>query len=90
LGEIRADKDSNGKTISGSAKNKKVEYINGLDIDYGAKLIMFKDLYPADDTYNYEIIEYLNGRADLTYEDRVTILEEIGFTVRINGTVYWD
>lgn len=89
LGDIRADKDSNGKTINGSAKKKKVAYINGLNIDYGAKLILFKDAYPSDDTYNQEIVDYLNGNDDLTYEDRVTILSELGFTVK-NGKVYWD
>ena len=90
LNDIRADKDSNGKTINGSAKTKKIEYINSLNIDYGAKLILFKDLYPSDDTYNEKILEYLNGRADLDYEDRATILKELGFTVLDNGTVRWD
>jgi hypothetical protein len=90
LYEIRADKDSKGKTIVGSAKDKKIAYINGLDIDYGARLIVFKDAYPADDTYNYQIIEYLNSRDDFTYEDRVTILKELGFTVTADGTAKWD
>ena len=90
LNDIRADKNSNGKTISGSAKEKKINYINGLNIDYGAKLILFKSEYQADDTYNMEIVEYLNSIDDFTYEDRVTILQELGFTVGSDGTVYWD
>ena len=89
LSDIRADKDANGDSISGSAKTKKIEYINNLDIDYGAKLILFRSQYKTDDTYNYEIIDYLNG-LDMTYEERVTILEELGFTVQDDGTVYWD
>ena len=89
LSDIRADKDANGKTVNGSAKTKKVKYINSLNIDYGAKLILFKDLYPSDDTYNKDIIEYLNGRSDLSYDERVTILKELGFTVK-DGKVYWD
>lgn len=90
LNNIRADKDANGKTISGSAKNKKLEYINGLNIDYGAKLILYKSAYSSDDTFNMEIVEYLNSRNDLTYEDRAAILKELGFTVLDNGTVQWD
>ena len=89
LNDIQADKDSSGKDISGSAKNKKIDYINGLNIEYGAKLILFKDAYPSDDTYNKDIIDYLNGRSDLSYDERVTILKELGFTVK-NGKVYWD
>lgn len=89
LYDIRADKDSNGKTISGSAKEKKIAYINNLDLDYGQKIILFKSLYESDDTYNYEIVEYLNNRSDISYSDMVTILKELGFSVS-NGTVTWD
>lgn len=89
LYNIKADKDASGKSISGSRKDKVIEYINNLDAEYGEKLILFKREYNADDTYNKEIVEYLNGRSDLTYEERVTILKELGFTVK-NGTAYWD
>lgn len=87
--DIKADKDKNGKSISGSRKDKVVDYINGLDIDYYEKLILFKSEYTADDTYNYEIIEYLNGREDISYSDMVTILRKLGFTVDSRGNVTW-
>ena len=89
LDSITADKDANGKTISGSAKEKKIAYINSLDIDYGAKLILFKNEYNADDTYNYEIVEYLNGRDDISYDEMNTILKELGFTVTPDGYITW-
>ncbi len=89
LYDIRADKDSNGKTINGSAKRKKVEYINGLELDYGQRIILFKSLYESDDTYNAELVEYLNNRSDISYEDTVTILRELGFRVDSQGNVYW-
>jgi hypothetical protein len=89
LYDIKADKDSNGKSINGSAKRKKVEYINGLDLDYGAKLILFKSAYPSDDTYNADIINYIDNLDNLTYDERVTIYTELGFTVK-DGSVYWD
>ena len=90
LYEITADKDSSGKTISGSRKEKVIDYINSLDIDYGAKLILFKSEYKSDDESNYKIIDYLNSRDDISYEETVAILEELGFTVTSDGTIYWD
>lgn len=90
LYDIKADKDEDGKSISGSRKEKVIEYVNNLDIDYGARLILFKSEYNADDTYNYDIIDYLNNRQDISYEDMETILKELGFTVLSDGTIQWD
>jgi hypothetical protein len=90
LYDIKGDKDKNGKTISGSRKDKVLDYINGLDLEYGEKIILFKSEYNADDTYNYEIIDYLNNRDDISYSDMVTILEELGFTVDAKGNITWD
>lgn len=89
LNKIPADKDANGKSISGSRKEKVQDYINGLDLDYGDKIILFKSQYPADDTYNYDIIDYLNGREDISYSEMETILKELGFTVHSDGRISW-
>lgn len=93
LYDIRADKDENGDSISGTAKAKKIDYINNLDLDYGQRLILFRTLYDgAKDRAEYDgqIVEYLNGRDDLTYEERLTILRELDFEVSEDGsTVYW-
>jgi hypothetical protein len=90
LGDLKADKDAAGKSISGSRKGKVLDYINNLDADYGEKIILFKSEYPSDDTYNMEIVEYLNNREDISYEEMVTILRELKFTVLDDGTVLWD
>jgi hypothetical protein len=89
LNDIKADKDKNGNSISGSRKEKVLDYINDLDADYGAKIILFKSEYPSDDTYNYEIIDYLNGRDDISYSEMKTILEELGFKVKKDGSIEW-
>ena len=90
LYDIKADKDENGKSISGSRKEKVIEYINGLDADYYEKIILFKSEYNADDTYNREILEYLNSREDISYEEMVAILKELGFTIGSDGvSVSW-
>ena len=88
LNDIRADKNASGQAISGSAKTKKLKYINSLDLDYGAKLILFKSEYPSDNTYNREIIDYLNDQP-YTFDEKAEILRELGFTVSSNGTVRW-
>lgn len=89
LSGIKSNKDTNGETISGSRKEKIINYINGLSMDYGQKLILFKNEYPSDSRYNREIVEYLNNRNDISADDMETILKELGFTVDNDGTVRW-
>jgi hypothetical protein len=87
-------KDANGETVSGLKKDRVAEYINGLDnLDYGQKIILFRSMYDSKSdraAYNQDILDYLNSRQDISYEDTVTILKELGFTVDGNGNVYWD
>ena len=90
LNNLEADKDNNGNSISGSRKKKVVAYINNLDADYGAKIILYKTQYPSDDRYNKEIVEYLNARDDISYMQMVVILTELGMKVDANGKVTWD
>ena len=90
LYDIKADKDENGKSISGSRKEKVFDYINNLDLDFEQRVMLAKLEYPSYDEYNYEIIEYLNNREDINYEQMVSILTELGFTVKKDGTVTWD
>lgn len=89
LWNIKADKDSSGKSIRGSRQKKVINYINGLDIDYEAKLILYKREYNSDDAHNQEIIDYLNNRDDISYDQMESILIELGFTVTDDGTIYW-
>lgn len=88
--DIKADKDENGKSISGSRKEKVWDYISSLDISDGEKYILFKNEYNADDAYNYEIIDYLNRNDAISYEDMVAILKKLGFTVDSQGNISWD
>jgi hypothetical protein len=84
------EKDENGNKISTSVKERKIAYINGLDIEYGAKMVLFKNEYKSDDTYNAEIFEYIKGREDLSLEEKMAVLKKLGFTVYDDGTVEWD
>ena len=89
---ISADKDKNGNSISGSRKNKVIEYINGLDLDYGERLILYRTVYSskADKrAYNMEIINYLNERDDISYQQMKMILEELEMEVDSKGNITW-
>jgi hypothetical protein len=84
-------KDENGESVSGLKKERVIEYINNLDIDYGQKIILFRSMYDGkadQEAYNSDIVDYLNSRDDISYEEMVTILKKLGFTVKGN-TVTW-
>lgn len=85
---FEADKDANGKSISGSKKAKVFDYINSMNIDFEQRLILVKLQYPSYDEYNPIVIEYLNN-SDLTYEEEVVILKKLGFEVDANGNIRW-
>ena len=89
MNDIEGDKDENGNTINGSKKKYIESYINGLPLDYGQKILLFTSKYPKDDTYKTDLVEYLNGRSDITYEEMKTILEDLDYTVEEDGTVRW-
>lgn len=89
LGEIESDKDENGETISGTRKDKVIKYLNSLDAEYESKILLYKMEYPSDDTYNQEIVDYLNKRKDISYSDMEAILKQLGFEVEADGTIRW-
>ena len=84
-----ADKDRYGKSISGSKKKKIMNYIESSGLDYNQKIILHKIYYPADDSYNYQIADYVFNSVE-AYEDRINILETLGFRIGEDGVVYWD
>ena len=89
---ISADKDANGNSISGSRKEKVIDYINGLDLDYGEKIILYRTQYSSKSdkrAYNDEIIDYLNSRDDISYMEMKSILEELGMKIDSRGNITW-
>jgi hypothetical protein len=89
LKDIKADKNALGESIANTRKVKVVSYINNLDADYFTKILLLKAEYPADDRYNAEIVEYLNSRDDISYQEMVDILTELDFKVSSDGKVRW-
>ena len=89
IGNIDA-KDENGKTVNGLAKRRTQEYIFNLDIDDGQKMILFRSYYPKDDTYCHDIVDYLNGRDDISYQEMKSILEALDMKLHADRTITWD
>ena len=93
LGKIRGeDLDGDGKTDSGSKKDNIIDYINGLDLDDGEKIIMYRTMYSSKadkKAYNDIIIDYLNARPDISAQEMRTILEELDFKVDSKGYITW-
>lgn len=87
INDISGEKDSNGKTISGSRKAKVYKYINSLPLSKEEKMLLFKAEYPSDDSYNREILEWLDSMYSL--DEIKPLLEELGFQV-YDGRVIWD
>ena len=86
------DLNGDGKTDSGSKKANVKDYIFSLDLDYGQKIILYRSMYDSKSdkaTYNLDIVNYLDSRSDISYEEMVAILEELDFKVDGNY-VSWD
>ena len=85
---FEADKDSNGKTVSGSKKKKVIEYVNTLNLNIPQKAIIIRKSYTSFREYNNEIVSYVN-ELNLSIAEKRSILEELDFTVKDDGTVSW-
>ena len=85
-----ADKDRYGKTINGSKKRKVYSYINSMNMPYEQKIMLAKLEYKSDDTYNREIISYLNNDDSISYQDMTEILKAMGFKVDEYGNITWE
>lgn len=71
IGQIKADKNSNGKTINGSAKRKKIEYIQSLPLSATQKQMLYSlkvDQSKKKKT-NDNVIQIIQN-SDLTAEEK--------------------
>ena len=68
------------------------DYIFSLDIDYGAQCILYRSMYSSKEDkakYNREIVDYINSKDDLSFEERIAVLRKLGFDVTDDGDIYW-
>lgn len=86
--DLKADKDKNGKSISGSRKTKVISYVNELDLSIPQKAMLIRQEYSSFDNYNYDIVDYVDN-LDIDYEDKVIILESLNMKVDSEGRISW-
>lgn len=84
--ELRADKDENGNSISGSLKKKIWAAISDMDISDAQKYLLFMGNYKLKKNEYYEVANYIFG-LDMPREKQLKLLETLGFTIS-NGRVY--
>lgn len=83
-------KDDSLHSVSGKKKERVADYISKLDVDDGVKMILFKNEYPSDKKHDKDILAYLNGRQDLSYDQKKNILLGLGVFVDQKGKIHWQ
>lgn len=83
-----ADKDENGKSISGSRRDKIISYVNSLNLDIPQKAMLIRSEYSTFKDYNNDIVEYVDS-LNIDYSQKRAILEELKFTVNDDGSISW-
>lgn len=78
IGNIKSEKDKNGKTISGSKKKAVANYINSLDLSSGEKAILFAKAGYPDKSYKESIYNYING-LNLSAARKKEIWDSLGY-----------
>lgn len=83
-----ADKDKNGKTVTGSAKAKVINYLNNNITGVGNRLLIAGKSYALQNNERQKLAQYINSIAN-TREERIEIYKQLdkNFYVR-NGKVY--
>ena len=87
------DKDGDGKSDSGTRKSNIISWLNGLDMETGQRAILYRMVYDSKadkEKYNNVIVRYLNTREDITRDEKLAILAELGMRVDSEGYVWWD
>ena len=82
------DKDTDGETISGSKKLKVYNYLNSisdeeLSQDYKKIICKIEDI----NTYDNDIVNFVNSSKNLNYSERTEILKNIGFKIDKSGKI---
>jgi len=86
--DFDSDTNSKGDIISGSRKQKVINYVNKLKLSIPQKAILIKKQYSSFNDYNDQIIEYIN-KQKLNSDEKSQILNELGFKVYTsNGKTY--
>lgn len=83
------DKNGDGKSDPNTRQEPVINYLKTLGIADGAWKILFRNEFPSDNRYNYDIVKYLEAKEGLTYEEKLEILRSLNMTVDKEGNIYW-
>ena len=79
----------NGKSVSGSAKQKVYNYINGMNISYEEKLILIGSKYKLANAERNKLAQYINTLS-LSKQKKLELYGKMkGFTAYKDGRVTW-
>ena len=86
--KFESDKDEDGETISGSKKQKVYNYLNSISDeellqDYKKIICKIEDI----NTYDNDIVNFVNSSKNLNYSERTEILKDIGFKIDKDGKI---
>ena len=85
LFSIKGDPDGKGGYVYGTQTQNRRDYIASLQgLDEGQKAILYRvnsDSKKDKKKYDRVIVEYLDNRSDISFDEMCTILEELGFEV---------
>ena len=77
----------NGKTVNGSLKEKKVNYVNSMNITYEQKLLLLGSQYSMSKKERTMVANYIN-KLNLSKQDKLNLYSKMkGFTVYKDGRV---
>lgn len=83
------DGTTTGKTISGSKKNKVVEYVSDMNIKYEQKLLLLGTQYSLTSQEKTKLAHYINDM-NISKKRKMEIYDKIsGFTVYKDGRIKW-
>lgn len=91
-GKFDSDKKDDGtvtgKSVSGSAKQKRWQYIENMNITYTQKLILYGLECTPNDSQQRQIINYVKSLPNKTNKEKLEILSQFkGFTIYKDGRV---
>lgn len=87
--EFEADKNADGKSISGSSKIKYYNYVNNNISDPGSRLLILGSKYKLSNNDRYKLTDYIN-QTSKNNEEATKIFEKLNNNYVIkNGKVYY-
>lgn len=90
VSDKKDDGTINGKTVSGSKKDKVVNYINSMDITGEQRLLLYAiNGYSVSSTQKTQLANYVNNLS-LNKDEKLKVFNKFsGFTVYKDGSVTW-